>query len=60
MDHRDPNASRRPALYRVCWRSSLTGATGHGEPLPKEIADAWVKEMNAKLPDIEHRVEWYS
>jgi hypothetical protein len=38
----------------VCWESKITGIKGHGNPLPADLADIWVKYGNKNFPDIEH------
>jgi hypothetical protein len=44
-------------LYIVHWKSTLTGAEGHGDPLPREVAMAWVEQGNSRWPDITHWIE---
>ena len=41
----------------VAWRSLLTGHTGHGQPLPKPVAESIVRSANLEWPDIEHWTE---
>jgi hypothetical protein len=53
-------------LYRVAWQVKSTGATGHGEPLSREIAEAWVDHSNTTYPEVFHWIEtlvggqWYA
>ncbi len=42
---------------RVCWCSSYTGAMGHGDPLPVDLAVAWRDWGNENCPDFLHWVE---
>jgi len=46
-------------MYRVHWRSKITGHTGRGEPMSKRDAEAHVKRANAdrSVSDIEHWIE---
>ena len=44
-------------LYRVCWRSKVTLATGSGSPTTRAIADAWVETCNREHPDIHQWAE---
>jgi len=43
--------------YRVCWKSKITTASGRGEPLPKETAEAWVKDLTPLYPALTHWIE---
>lgn len=43
--------------YRVCWRNKLTGATGHGQWVVKELAEVWLKEENTH--DSNHNFEYW-
>lgn len=43
--------------YRVSWRSNLTGVTGNGLYMEKQLADAWLAEGRAKFPSLEHWLE---
>lgn len=45
-------------LYRVSWSSTITGATGHGAYLKKNIAIAAQRYASASCPfQIEHKIE---
>ena len=44
-------------LYRVCWQYRDGGKSGHGEPISKELAEAWVEAMNKEYPHIRHWAE---
>ena len=45
-------------LYRVRWRSRITGQTGGGEGLlTRQCAAEWVRAMNREWPQIEHWIE---
>jgi hypothetical protein len=47
-----------PQLFYVCWRVRATGVKGRSiEPSVREIADAWVKAMNAKYRGMDHWLE---
>lgn len=56
-------ASRRPQkeierMWVVKWKSKVTGQSGRGQPIAiQAVAKAWVDEMNAKYPDIDHWAE---
>lgn len=42
-------------LYRVCYRRRNTGEyLGNGQPITKDLADAWVEQMNKDYPDFIH------
>jgi len=41
----------------IHWKNYKTGKTGQGQPQLDKNAEAWVKELNAKYPDIHHRLE---
>ena len=42
----------------VFWESQITGACGHGSPLPLQVADAWRDYANSHDPTgIVHWVE---
>ena len=43
--------------FRIAWKNKDTGATGHGEYVNKEIADAWLEKENKKHPELEHWLE---
>ena len=44
--------------FRIAWKDNETGKEGHGEYcLTRETADAWVREMGAKYPNMDHWVE---
>ena len=34
--------------YIIHWRNTKTGATGHGDPKSKEVAEEWSQYANAK------------
>jgi len=40
--------------HRISWRNKATGATGYGPPIPQDLAERLVAEMNVLCPDIEH------
>jgi hypothetical protein len=42
-------------MYRVCWKSRLTGFEGKGEWTEKKIAEAWFKELTGKSAPSEFR-----
>lgn len=44
-------------LYRVYWKSTLTGATGNGLPETKAAAEAAANHFNLNYPYIEHWIE---
>lgn len=44
-------------LWRVAWRSRVTGTTGHGEPMTLDRAELWAAHGNEHYPEIEHTVE---
>lgn len=45
-------------MYIVCWEVIATGYRGHGSPLSREDAIAWVERMNAEHPhDMRHWLE---
>ena len=47
-------------LYIVCWKSKLTGFTGHGKPMSNRLAGDWVREGNREYgADIHHWQELY-
>jgi hypothetical protein len=39
----------------VYWKSKITGIKGCGNPLPTDLADAWVIYGNKKYPNILHK-----
>ena len=44
-------------MYRIQWKSRITGKEGHGEPFPENRLDhlrLWRNHMNEKYPDIDH------
>jgi hypothetical protein len=44
--------------YIVCWESKKTGKRGNGtHAVGKQVAEAWVKKLNKKHPDIFHYIE---
>lgn len=44
-------------MVRIYWRSRLTGKDGHGEPLSRDLAEAWI-DLLAKLHhDLDHWIE---
>ena len=43
-------------LFRIAWRSCLTGHAGHGEPIDKATAEAWLKAMKGN-GEIIHWIE---
>ena len=45
------------SMYRVMWRSKITGFCGRGEPMSKENAQVWADWGNENHPDIEHWIE---
>ena len=49
--------SDQPNPLVVHWRSKATGETGHGQPLPAEIAWANVTRLNKIWPDFHHWTE---
>jgi hypothetical protein len=42
--------------YRIAWRSRITGATGHGEPVFRtlKMVDEIVKQLNRERPELSH------
>lgn len=38
-----------PSVFRVIWRSSITGKSGHGDNLPREVADFVAETMTAEF-----------
>ncbi len=45
-------------LFRVAYKSKLTGAEGHGNwNTDKELIKAWVLKGNRNFPDIHHWLE---
>ena len=67
MTRRDRNFAVAPSveqlaemiapLYRVVWKSKLTGLTGCGEPVSQGTAQALADRGNEQLPDIQHWIE---
>jgi hypothetical protein len=43
-------------MYRVHWVCSVTGSTGRGEPMSFDDATSWARAMNAKYPEIHHKI----
>ena len=41
-------------MKEVHWKSRLTEETGHGSPLPDDVAEEAVKIGNSKHPEIYH------
>lgn len=41
----------------IHWRSEITGETGHGMPIDREIAEEWIEQMRGKYPHIVHWIE---
>jgi hypothetical protein len=44
-------------MYRICWRSRLTGYEGRGEPLARSVAESWIAALNESHPNIDHWLE---
>lgn len=40
----------------ILWRRSADGLQGHGKPISRDQAVSCAAEMNAKYPEIQHRV----
>ena len=40
--------TRKSESCRVAWRSKTTGATGHGQFLPRKTAEAWLEYAKGK------------
>lgn len=44
--------------YRVCWRSTVTGTTGHGDYVfDRAGAESMVRAMDREYPELSHRWE---
>lgn len=57
-DQRAEAAARGPGIYRVCWRSKLTGAVGYGSWfLERGTVEAWIMFGDEFFPEAEHWVE---
>ena len=41
----------------ICWKSSITGKTGHGMPIEEDLAKAWIEYGNRECPNIHHWME---
>ncbi len=41
-------------LWVVCWKYKGGGASGHGQPVGKNVAQSAIDEMNEKYPGIKH------
>jgi hypothetical protein len=45
-------------MYRICWKSLLTGLTGNGEYMfNHDYAKEYIDILNKKYPYIEHWIE---
>lgn len=47
-------------MFRIAWKSKITGATGHGNWFPKDqltILNAWIEKMEEEYPELDHWVE---
>jgi len=38
----------------IHWKSKITNATGHGEPIQDRYAETEVSRLNKLFPDLEH------
>lgn len=38
----------------VFWKSKMTVAEGHGEPIDANLAEAWARHGNATYPELVH------
>ncbi len=47
-------AAKNARLARICWKSKITGATGHGEWFPAHLVRLWVGEMNSEYDILLH------
>ena len=47
-------------MYKICWKSKVTGATGRGEPVftTKKSAQDTADDFNENYPYLEHWVEY--
>lgn len=43
-------------LSRIYWCARAIDASGHGEPIPDVLAQAWLSYLKAKYPEIGHSV----
>jgi len=43
--------------YTVYWKSKITGGTGNGKPMKKNIAESWIEHCNKNYPDFEHWIK---
>ena len=43
-------------MYRIHWVCSVTGSTGCGEPMSFDEGTSRVRAMNAKYPEIHHKL----
>jgi hypothetical protein len=44
-------------LYRICWKSNITGATGKGKPLSKATAEQWLEDTSLRGSTLTHWIE---
>jgi len=45
-------------MYRICWKSLITGTTGNGEYiLTCNDAEEWINTLTKMYPYIEHWIE---
>lgn len=44
-------------MVRICWRCRDTGVEGHGEPITKSAAHAWLADLSNLYPGIDHWLE---
>jgi hypothetical protein len=44
-------------MKTIHWRSRITGATGHGEPMTEEAAEAWLEAELLWFDTHEHWLE---
>jgi hypothetical protein len=44
-------------MYRIQWKITETGASGHGKPMSLELATSWVEHMTKIHPEMSHWVQ---
>ncbi len=54
------SVNRRKNMYKICWKSKITGATGCGEPVftTEKSAQDTADDFNRQYPYLEYWVEY--
>lgn len=42
------------ALVRIHWKSKITGASGSGQPIARQAAEAWLRDVEPRYPELKH------